>query len=76
MKPIQLLPFALVGAALATPLAAQAPARTVIHAGQLLAEPGKPARGASTIVVEGGRIVSIADGFLPADQRPSGDCFQ
>ena len=67
MKPIHLLPFALIGAALATPLAAQAPARTVIHAGQLLAEPGKPARGASTIVVECGRIVAIADGFQPAD---------
>ena len=60
MKPIQILPLALIGAALATPLAAQAPTRTVIHAGQLLAEPGKPARGASTIIIEGSKIVSIA----------------
>src|SRR3546814_3626425 len=67
MKPFYLLPLALFGAAIATPLAAQAPARTVIHAGQLLAEPGKPARGASTIIVEGGRIVSIADGYQPAE---------
>src|SRR3546814_6121577 len=44
MKPIHCLSLALVGAALATPLAAQAPARTVIHAGQLLAEPGKIGR--------------------------------
>src|SRR3546814_7705719 len=27
----------------------------------------KPARGASTIIVEGGRIVSIADGYQPAE---------
>src|SRR3990167_5897033 len=67
MKPIHCLPFALVGAALATPLFAQAPARTVIHAGHVLAEPGKPARGASTIVVENGRIVSVADGYQSAE---------
>lgn len=58
--------FALVGALFAMPLAAQTPARTVIHAGHLLAEPGKPARGASTIIVEGGKIVGIADGHQPA----------
>jgi imidazolonepropionase-like amidohydrolase len=67
MKPIHCLPLALLGAALVTPLAAQAPARTVIHAGQLLAEPGKPVRGASTIVVENGRIVSVADGYQSAE---------
>ena len=44
MKSLYCLPLALAAAALATPLAAQAPARTVIHAGQLLAEPGKPVR--------------------------------
>ncbi|KTE01574.1 metal-dependent hydrolase family protein [Sphingopyxis sp. H115] len=65
MKPLYVFPFALFGAAFAAPLAAQAPARTVIHAGQLLAEPGKSARGASTIIVEGGKILSIADGFQP-----------
>lgn len=57
-------------AAVPAPLLAQdgagAPARTVIHAGRVMAEPGKPVRGASTILVEGGRIVSIADGFQPA----------
>ena len=63
MNPIYALPLALAGAMLAMPLAAQAPARTVIHAGKLLAEPGKPVRGASTIIVEGGKIVSISDGF-------------
>ena len=45
MKPIQILPLALIVAALAAPLAAQAPARTVIHAGHLLAAPGQPAPG-------------------------------
>lgn len=66
MRPFRSMSFALVGALFATPLAAQAPARTVIHAGQLLAEPGKPARSASTIIVEGGKIVGIADGHQPA----------
>lgn len=36
----------------------------VIHAGTLLAEPGKPARGPSTIVVRGGKIAEIRDGFV------------
>ncbi|AHE54991.1 amidohydrolase family protein [Sphingomonas sanxanigenens] len=52
----------------ATPLAAQtAPAKpepvTIIHAGALLAEPGKPPRGASTIVIRGGKIAEIRDGY-------------
>ncbi|HEV2600328.1 amidohydrolase family protein [Sphingopyxis sp.] len=67
MKSIHVLMLALAGAAVSAPLAAQTPARTVIHAGHLLAEPGKPARGASTIVVEAGKVVSVADGFQPAD---------
>ena len=67
MESIYCLPLTLVAAAVAAPLAAQAPVRTVIHAGKLLAEPGKPVRGASTIIVESGKIVSIADGFRPAD---------
>ncbi|TRW18079.1 metal-dependent hydrolase family protein [Glacieibacterium frigidum] len=49
----------------AAPVAAQTPATIVIHAGQLLDQPGKAARGASTITVSGGRIVSVADGFTP-----------
>ena len=63
--------FAAIAAALlaATPLAAQtAPAKpepvTVIHAGALLAEPGKPPRGASTIIIRGGKIAEIRDGFV------------
>ena len=66
--------FAIIAALLCTtPLAAQtsapaAPAAplTVIHAGRLLDQPGKPARGPSTVTVQGGRIVSVVDGFTPA----------
>ncbi|MGL4542980.1 MAG: amidohydrolase family protein [Polymorphobacter sp.] len=51
----------------AAPIAGGAPAPlTVIHAGRLLDQPGKAARGASTIVVQDGRIVSVTDGFAPA----------
>ncbi|MBL9069947.1 MAG: amidohydrolase family protein [Sphingopyxis sp.] len=67
MKSIYALPLALAGATVAMPLAAQPAARTVIHAGKLLAEPGKPVRGASTILVEGDRIVAIVDGFQAPD---------
>jgi imidazolonepropionase-like amidohydrolase len=37
-------------------------APVTIHAGRLIAVPGKPALGASTIVVDNGRIVSVAAG--------------
>jgi imidazolonepropionase-like amidohydrolase len=37
-----------------------------IHAGRLLAVPGEPLRGPSTIVVDGGRIVSVSAGYQPA----------
>ena len=39
---------------------------TVIHAGRLITDPARPARGAATITVEKGRITAIADGLLPA----------
>lgn len=41
-------------------------APVTIHAGRLVAVPGQPVRGPSTIVVDGGRIVSVAPGYLPA----------
>ena len=34
-----------------------------IHAGRLIAVPGKPAMGPSTIVIDNGRIVSISPGL-------------
>jgi imidazolonepropionase-like amidohydrolase len=37
---------------------------TVIHAGQVLAVPGDAPRGASTILVQDGRIISITDGYI------------
>ncbi len=48
---------------LAAPAAA---APTYIHAGRLMDVPGKPVRGPSTIVVDGGRIVEVRDGLVPA----------
>jgi imidazolonepropionase-like amidohydrolase len=38
-------------------------AQTYIHAGRLIAVPGQPVRGPSTIVVDNGRIVSVTDGL-------------
>ena len=57
--------------ALSAPLAAQAPVPapaaaeqvTVIHAGTLLALPGRPARSNVSIVVRGRRIAEVRDGF-------------
>ena len=52
----------------AAPALAQTPPAvpvTVIHAGKLLDRPGKPPRGASTITLQGGVILSVADGFTP-----------
>ncbi|MEO7634014.1 MAG: amidohydrolase family protein, partial [Sphingomicrobium sp.] len=43
-----------------------AAAPTYIHAGRLIAEPGKAVRGASTIIVDGGRIVAVQDGYVAA----------
>jgi imidazolonepropionase-like amidohydrolase len=52
-------------------LAQTASAQTiVIHAGHLLAVPGEAMRGASTITIEAGKIVSVADGYAsPAGAR-------
>jgi imidazolonepropionase-like amidohydrolase len=46
--------------------AAPAAAETVvIHAGRLIADPSRPAAGPSTITVDNGRIVSVAEGLTP-----------
>ena len=53
----------LIAAAILLALAAPAAAETtVIHAGRLIVDAAKPARGASTIIVENGRIARIEDG--------------
>ncbi|MDQ3479268.1 MAG: amidohydrolase family protein, partial [Pseudomonadota bacterium] len=49
-----------------SPLAAGVTAApSYIHAGRLIAVPGQAARGPSTIVVDGGRIVAVRDGYSP-----------
>lgn len=47
---------------LSTAAIAQTDQVTVIHAGQLLDQPGKPPRGPSTIVIRNGRIAEIQSG--------------
>ena len=41
---------------------------TIIHAGELLAVPGKAAKSRQTIVIEGERITEIRDGYSDADE--------
>ncbi|MGQ0558780.1 MAG: amidohydrolase family protein [Sphingosinicella sp.] len=49
---------------------AQAPATPpqtiIVHAGRLIADPGQPPRGPSTIVIRDGRIESVSDGLQAA----------
>ncbi len=55
---------------LAAMLALAAPATaatTIIHAGHLIAEPGKPALTDQSIIVEDGKIVAVKPGFVPGD---------
>ena len=53
----------------AQPAAAPPPAATgpvtVIHAGTLLDRPGRPPRRRASILVQGGRIQAVVDGFAP-----------
>jgi imidazolonepropionase-like amidohydrolase len=48
-----------------------APTVVVVHAGRLLDRPGKTPRGPSTIVIRGGRVSEVLDGFVdvPGSQR-------
>jgi imidazolonepropionase-like amidohydrolase len=41
-------------------------APTYIHAGRLIAVPGKAPLGPSTIIVDNGRILELRDGYVPA----------
>ena len=49
---------------------AAAAAPTLIQAGTLLDKPGQAPRGASTVVVEDGKIKAVLDGFVSADRYP------
>ncbi len=64
-----------VALAIAAPALAQAPAApaaapaaaepvTVIHAGTLLATPGRPARRQASVVVRGRRIAEVREGYV------------
>jgi imidazolonepropionase-like amidohydrolase len=64
--------FALAATLLATAAHAQpAPKTTYIHAGALLATPGEPPRGNSTIIVRGDRIAEVRDGFAQPEAGAS-----
>ncbi len=50
-----------------TPTPPPPPKTTVIHAGHLIAEPGKPATTNQSILIQDGKITAIKDGFAPGD---------
>ena len=60
---------AILAAALLT-IAQSASALTLVHAGALLDKPGQAPRGASTVVVDGGKISAVLDGFVSAAAYP------
>jgi imidazolonepropionase-like amidohydrolase len=55
-----------VAAALASSASAAIAAPTYIHAGRLIAIPGKAVSGPSTIIVDNGRILEVRAGHVPA----------
>ncbi len=55
----------------ALPSAAQTPSDiTVVYAGHLLDQPGTNPRGASTVVIRGGKVDSVRDGYAAASEFP------
>jgi imidazolonepropionase-like amidohydrolase len=42
-------------------------ATTVIHAGHLIAEPGRPELAKQSVIIENGKIIAIKDGFVAGD---------
>jgi imidazolonepropionase-like amidohydrolase len=61
----------LLATVLAVPaIAFAAPGTVLVQAGQLLDHPGQKPRGASTVVVEGGKIVAVRDGHVGVDAYP------
>lgn len=69
MRQLSKLVSVFIGAAVPMLALAQASpaASVVIHAGHLIAEPGKPASSNQSIVIENGRIVAVKDGFVAGD---------
>jgi imidazolonepropionase-like amidohydrolase len=68
-KTMMLTSRTLLAAALLT-LAHSASAVTLVQAGALLDRPGQAPRGASTVVVDAGKITAVLDGFVGADRYP------
>ena len=66
---MRLATLAATAALLASTAAFAAP--TYIHAGRVIAVPGQAPRGATTIVVDQGRIVSLQDGYVAAPEGAS-----
>ena len=48
-------------------ISSQVLAATVIYAGHLIGEPGKPASTNQSVIIENGKIVAIKDGFVAGD---------
>jgi hypothetical protein len=42
--------------------------KVIIHAGHLIADPGKPSLDQQSIIVENGKITAIVDGFVDGDR--------
>lgn len=53
------------------PLLASAAPVTLVQAGHVLDVPGKAPRGATTLVVEGGKISAVLDGFVGTEKYPA-----
>ena len=69
----QLLLGGLAAAAVAAPAAAQQPATTFVHAGRVLVDPASgKVESAKTLVIQNGKVVRIADGFVA---EPGGRVF-
>ncbi len=60
----------LTAALLLSAAAHNASATTLIQAGSLLDRPGQAPRGASTVVVDEGKITAVLDGFIGIDKYP------
>ncbi|WP_129774528.1 amidohydrolase family protein [Peristeroidobacter soli] len=68
MRPLSKFSFAVMFAAVASVAWAQnAPTTTVIHAGHLIAEPGKPPLTNRSVIVEDGKVVAVKEGFVAGD---------
>lgn len=67
MKPVARAVAAL---AVTFPLLAHAAPVTLIQAGHVLDKPGQAPRAATTLVVDGGKISAVLDGFVGAEKYP------